>query len=347
MHTAVSKPLWITLLLISLYLTTTGWALAESSPQGKVVGGMASEHPDWFKESFLDIAEDAEEAAESGKHVILFMHLNGCPYCYRMIEENFKHAPYTDFIKKNFDVIQINIKGDREIAFDQNTSVSEKALASLLKVRYTPTILFLDGNNRTVLRINGYRSVPAFEHALHYVQEKAYQRTSLSRYIEERSKTAKYRFRDHPQLQQLTDLSSIPDKPLAILFEDDNCDACDELHDGHLKNPEILSVLKNFTFVRLDANDGATRIIDPQGHITTPRAFAERVGLSYRPGILLYDRGREISRIDGLLYTYHFTEVLRYVGERHYEKYPNSFYDYLGVRTKQLVAEGKVIDLSK
>ena len=90
---------------------------------------LISEHPDWFKESFLDIAEDVNQAAESGRHVILFMHLNDCPYCHRMIEENFKHAPYTDFIKENFDVIQLNIKGDREIAFNAETSVSEKELA--------------------------------------------------------------------------------------------------------------------------------------------------------------------------------------------------------------------------
>jgi len=43
----------------------------------------------------------------------------------------------------------------------------------------------------------------------------------------------------------------------------------------------------------------------------------------------------------------HFTEVLRYVGERHYKKYPKSFYNYLGVRTDELLKEGKVIDISK
>lgn len=29
---------------------------------GKLVGGQVSEHPDWFKESFLDISEDVAEA---------------------------------------------------------------------------------------------------------------------------------------------------------------------------------------------------------------------------------------------------------------------------------------------
>ena len=39
--------------------------------------------------------------SERVKHVILFMEMNGCPYCYKMDEENFKHAPYRDFIQEN------------------------------------------------------------------------------------------------------------------------------------------------------------------------------------------------------------------------------------------------------
>ena len=318
--------------------------MLSAATQGKVTGARFAEFPDWFKESFLDIQEDAGEAAVEGKHVILFMHLAGCPYCYRMVEENFKHAPYTDYIKEHFDAIEINIKGDREIAFDDNTRVTEKELAKLLKVRYTPTIIFLNGDNKPVLRLNGYRSVEAFGHALRYVNEKAYQQTTLSRYIEQQG-APRYVLRDHPSFQAVHDLSQVQG-PLLVLFEDRHCDACDELHDGHLKNPQIVSVLKNYTVVRLDASSDRS-ITDPKGNRTTSRAFAERLGLSYRPGILLYDRGREISRIDGLLYTYHFTEMLRYVGERHYERYPDSFYDYLGVRTRQLLDQGITVDLSE
>lgn len=319
--------------------------IAATQP-GKITGGVQSVHPDWFKESFLDIASDAEEAAEAGKHVILFMHLNDCPYCAKMADENFAHAPYTPFIQENFDVIQINIKGDREVAFDANTSVTEKELARLLKVRYTPTILFLNRENKTVLRLNGYRSVPAFKHALDFVQQKAYLQTNLSRFIETQQAAPVYRFRDHPMLKSISDLQSVADQPLAVLFEDSSCDACDALHDGHLKNPETLKVLENFNLVRLDAN-ASDPIIDPAGNPTTPKKFAEQLGLTYRPGIVLFDKGREISRIDGLLFTYHFQEVLRYVGERHYEQYPKNFYNYLNVRTAEILKSGRNIDLSK
>ncbi len=55
----------------------------------------------------------------------------------------------------------------------------------------------------------------------------------------------------------------------------------------------------------------------------------------------------EIIRIQSMLYGYQFTETLRYVGERLYEKYPDSFYDYLDVRTKELTAQGRDVDIAK
>ncbi len=39
---------------------------------GKVTGGVSFVTPDWFKDSFLEIASDVEEANEVGKHVLLF-----------------------------------------------------------------------------------------------------------------------------------------------------------------------------------------------------------------------------------------------------------------------------------
>lgn len=340
----MSEKVRFLLLFLTLSFLGSGSVVAAVTP-GKVVGGKMSEHPGWFKESFLDIAEDVGEAAESNKHVILFMHLNGCPYCFKMAEENFKHAPYTDFIKENFDVIAINIKGDREVALNEETSLTEKALAARLKVMYTPTIVFLNPQNKTVARVNGYRSVPDFKLVLDYVQQKAYLKTSLSRYVDARKK-AVYSFRDHPQLKPVSDLKSVANKPLAVIFEDKGCLDCDALHDGHLQRPEVREVLKNYTFVRLDALSEEP-IVDVEGNQTTPRAYAEKLGLVYRPGIVLFDKGREVMRINSNLYSYHFEEILRYVGERHYETYPESFYDYLDVRTAEITASGRDVDLSQ
>ncbi|MCB1639519.1 MAG: thioredoxin fold domain-containing protein, partial [Thiothrix sp.] len=134
---------WI-LLLCLLVPGSRVWAATEAvETRGKVTGGEAYAIPDWFKQSFLDIAEDAEEAGAEGRHVMLFFHLDECPYCSRMLRESFEAEAMQALVRKSFDVIDINIKGDRQVAFDTETSLSEKELSDRLRVRSTPAILFL------------------------------------------------------------------------------------------------------------------------------------------------------------------------------------------------------------
>ena len=47
---------------------------------GAFLGAMDTEHPGWFKESFLDFEEDIEEAAAEGRRLVLYFWQTGCPY---------------------------------------------------------------------------------------------------------------------------------------------------------------------------------------------------------------------------------------------------------------------------
>lgn len=313
--------------------------------RGKIIGTQPAEHPDWFKQSFLEIQEDVAEARDEGKHVLLYFYIDDCPYCHKMVEENFKSSPYSDFLRAEFDVIALNVFGDREVAFDAQTRVAEKELARLLNVRYTPTVLFLDDNNKPVLRLNGYRSVQAFKYALDFVNARAYEQTTLPRYIEGQVEGSVYRLRDHENFVELRALDTVTDKPLAVFFEDRTCDECDALHDGILSQAETKAILDQFVVVRFDAHS-TEPITDVQGQTTTPKAYAESLNLTYRPGVVLFDKGKEIARIDGMLRTYYFQEVLRYVGERHYERYPR-LRDYLAARTQEILNSGQDIDIWK
>jgi thioredoxin-related protein len=312
---------------------------------GEVTGAKTISHPSWFKESFLDIGEDVTEAADAGKHVILVMEMNGCPYCYKMIQDNFADAPYRDFIQEHFEVIALNTKGDREVAVTEDMSMSEKEVAELYQVRFTPTLIFLDSGNRPVARISGYRNLEDFKVVLDYVQERAYQQQTLNDYAAAKAAAEVYAFRDHPQIQGIDDLSGVTDRPLAVLFEDTACIACDALHDGHLAAPEIREILGGLTLVRLDTRSEAP-IVDPMGKPTTAKKFAEALGIEYRPTIVLFDRGREITRIESMLYRYHFGGVLDYVAGRHYERYPDSPFDYIDVKTAELTAAGKDVAIA-
>ncbi len=113
---------------ITLLLTITCTQVFATTP-GKVVGGKSFETPTWFKDSFLEIADDVEEANETGKHVLLFFHLNGCPYCAQTVNEQFQKEPLKSFMQEHFDSIEINVRGDREIAMTEEITTTERVLA--------------------------------------------------------------------------------------------------------------------------------------------------------------------------------------------------------------------------
>lgn len=333
-------------LILAIFMLSGLFTHVNAIEPGKIIGGKVSELPEWFKDSFLDIAEDVEEAKDENKHLMLYMHLTGCPYCYKMVEEGFKNNTNTQIIKDNFDVVAINIRGNKEVALNEDLTMTEEEVRNHFKVNFTPTIVFLDQNNKLVYKVNGYRSVENFKHILNFVKSRAYQNITLAEFILQQKRTKHYQFKGHSSFQSITDLSVKRDKPLLVLFEDQYCVMCNRLHDGHLKNPEILKELDLFDVVRFDAESDQV-IIDVDGNKTTPRQYVKKLSLNYRPGIVMFDQGVEVMRIDALLYTYHFAGHLRYIGERHYKQYPDSVFDYLRVYRQKILDAGQDIDLSK
>ncbi|NKN34522.1 thioredoxin family protein [Marichromatium bheemlicum] len=341
------RPIGSPPLASALILTLAGLLLPlqaqATEPPGRLLGVKTSEHPTWFKESFLEITEDVAEASAAGRHLILFMEMNGCPYCDKMVEENFKHAPYRDFIRAHFDVIALNVKGDREVAITPETRLPEKRLAEFYEVNATPTLIFLDATNTPVVKIGGYRNPEDFKRILDYVSTHAYAEQSLAAYLRSHREHDRYQLRAHPQIREVADLSAI-EGPLAILFEDDACVACDALHDGHLAAPEVREALAAFTLVRLDTG-AETPIIAPDGTATTARAFARKLDILYRPTLVLFDQGEVRARIDSMLYRYHFIGLLEYVGAGHYQHHPDPF-DYIDAKTAALLAAGEDVSVS-
>ncbi|MGH8692085.1 MAG: thioredoxin family protein, partial [Burkholderiales bacterium] len=76
---------------------------------------MAQEPPAWFTESLLDLRQDVAEAAAQRKRVMLYFGQDGCPYCIRLMEVNFRQAAIADKAKRHFVALALNIWGDREV----------------------------------------------------------------------------------------------------------------------------------------------------------------------------------------------------------------------------------------
>lgn len=322
------------------------FAINLSAKEGKVIGASNHQAPAWFKDSFLDISEDIEEASEKSKHFMIFLDFEGCPYCAKMLKESFEEQNKTsDFIKANFDVIELNVKGSREVTWIDGDVISEKELTEKLKIQYSPTVLFFSDKKELVARVNGYRNSSDFQYILDFVAQKKYETINLATYLEKIEKKDVYNLQANKMFKEIDDLSKIA-TPLAIIFEDKSCTQCEHFHNKILTNKEVQDEFSKFTIVRVDANSNKT-IITPSGVKTTPKEWAKEQKLDYRPGILLYDNKKLISTIDALLFPFHFKEVLRYVSNKEYKKYPNSYLDYLKVRQDELVKSGATINVAE
>ena len=130
------------------------------------------EQPDWFKASFLDLREDVAEATAQDKRLVLYFYQDGCPYCAKLLQENLADQSIARLMQGSFDVVAINLWGDRDVTGLSGESTTEKQLGADLKVQFTPTMLLLDEAGQVVLRINGYFPPHRFEAALSYVAER-------------------------------------------------------------------------------------------------------------------------------------------------------------------------------
>ncbi|OCL84682.1 thioredoxin family protein [Arcobacter porcinus] len=337
----IFKKVIMTSLLLSSLFTINLFA-----QEGKVIGSSDHTAPSWFKQSFLDIAEDVSEASEEGKHFMIFFDFEGCPYCSKMLKESFEDKNKTsDFVKKYFDVIELNVKGSKEVTWVDGDVVSERDLTNKLKIQYSPTMVFFDEDKNIIARVNGYRNSKDFKDILDFVQTKSYLKMDLLTYLNNIEKKEIYKFKSNKMFKELTDLSKIK-TPLAIIFEDSSCIPCDHFHEKILTNKEVQDEFSKYTIVRLDANSNST-IITPNGEKTSAKAWVEKIKLDYRPGILLYNDGELKSTIDALLFPFHFKEVLRYVSGKFYITYPNTYLDYLKDRQEELIKSGVDINVAE
>ncbi len=145
------------------------------------------EIPAWFKISFLDLPEDINEATTAKKRVMLYFGQNGCPYCKQLIDVNLKQSDIVAKLRRNFDLIEINIVGSREVIWLDGVARTEKDFARFLQVRFTPTLLVVDERGGVLVRINGYFPPAPFSAAIDYVIDGAYRKEpDLQRYLKTR-----------------------------------------------------------------------------------------------------------------------------------------------------------------
>ena len=310
----------------------------------------AIEIPAWFKETFLDVREDARDAAAEGKRLLVYFGQDGCPYCRELMRVNFSQKDIVEKTRRHFNAVAINIWGDREVKWTDGRSRSEKDFAALLKVQFTPTLLFLDEKGAVVLRLNGYYPPHKFRAALDYVAGKQEGKVRFAEHLQHHAREpASGTLHDEPFfLKPPYDFSPArraQRKPLAVLFEQRHCAACDELHARGFRDPAVRDLIGKFDVARLELF-GAARVATPGGKTLTEEQWGRALGVAYTPSLVLFDaEGKEILRLEAYLQAFHLASGLDYVASGAYRRQP-SFQRYVQQRAERIRAAGGKVDLS-
>ena len=317
--------------------------MANSSEKGILTGGQKYDLPGWFTQGFLEFDYEVSAANEAGKQVIGFFHLDECPYCVRMLDENFRAGEIRQFIEKNFRVTGVDVSGSLEVTWADGRTYTESELTRHLGVYGTPSVVFLDSEGEKVLQLNGYRDPAAFRQALDFVQGRHYRTTSFSDYLVNLDRKPVYEFAPHELLQKATYFKDYP-AALVVLFEDRYCGECARFHEKTLNHPDVLAGLQDVLFVRLDA-DSDRKIVTPDGKMMTTRQWMDELGLTFRPSLVMFNEGRELFRADGIKYHHHLSEGLAYV-KSGYIDYP-VLGDFKQAYRERLMENGRNVDFSE
>ncbi len=316
----------------------------DASP-GQFGGAVSIEYPDWFKESFLELGEDVAEAAQANRRVLVIFHQDGCPYCSALVERNLAQRDIEAAMRENFDVIAINMWGDREVLNVDGSIYSEKEFAAALRVQFTPTLIFMNERGHSVLRLNGYVPPERFRLALAYVLGRKEKEVSYREFIAA-----------HAPPPSAGDLNAQPffasgpidlaetKRPIAVFFEQKQCPDCDTLHGRVLGAADTRTILESFHCVQLDMWS-KTPLVTPAGDKTTARDWATALQVKYAPTLVLFDRtGTEIIRSEAFFKKFHIHGILEYVRSEGFKGQP-SFQRWLSARAEHLREQGVDVNI--
>ncbi len=314
-------------LLVCMIIYTPTWADAEfnDEPVDQIT------HPEWFKQSFLDLKEDIAEAKKAQKFgIIQFFGQAHCAYCNALIKNGFGNTEIARYTQKYFDVVVLDIYGDRTVTDLDGSEMSESDYAAKRRAELTPTLDFYDTEDNLVFRLRGYYPPEKFKSALRYVVEKHYltQRfrdyltsTATTRHISALNEKTPDLFEKPPYKLDRSHL--VAEKPLMVLFEKGDCKICKQLHDDTLNQTDVQKLVAQFNAIQLDMWSD-TPVITPSDDKQTAVEWAENLGLFFAPTIVFFDEtGNEIYRIDSVVKLRRLSGILRYILSGDYTEEPN------------------------
>lgn len=333
-------------LFICLLVLFSATVLAAS--EGQLKAGMVNpgfyEKPVWFKDSFLELPDELEDANENNRQIILYFHQDGCPYCKKLLDDNFSRKDIVDKMSQNFDLLEINMWGDKTVTLFTGDELSEKEFAKQMKVMFTPTLVFLDKNGRSQFRMNGYYAPDKFSAALDSVLSEA-EKKSFNIKSSSTEPAKKHMEKFIYKGNDLAHLINASKKPVMILFEQGGCSECDELHGDIFRRLPVYKQLQKFSIAQVDISSDEN-IISPEGQNISQKELAKALKIQYTPSILFYEPSgkKSVFRSEAYLKGFHIQALFDYIINKAYLSEPE-FQRFVQRRADKMRQDGVEVDL--
>lgn len=131
----------------------------------------------------INVDELLVQAKSEDKHIMFFFHIPGCPYCQRMIDENFNDSQVKELIEKNFILVDIYTADSSSVTF-KGFEGKHKSFARHLGCRAFPSTYFMNGSGEVIYRSIGYRNIGEYVTELNYIGSRSYKDTDLESFRE-------------------------------------------------------------------------------------------------------------------------------------------------------------------
>lgn len=281
----------------------------------------------WYLDGFLELADDVAEAKERGHKIVLYFHQEGCPYCYNLVTQVFPEPRVDALMAANYELIELDIWGSRIVTLQDGTELEEKQLAAMLKVQYTPTLIFLDETGTPERRVDGYRPPEAF---LALVTGLVNGKSTLPA--------------SEGTGDKLINLSAGASQPAAIQLTAADCSSCEGFSKEVLSREDTRALLAGYRQLDVSLTENPVLKL-PDGRTVAAGQWARELGISYLPAWIFLDAaGKEQFRVDAYVRAFHFNSALQYVASGAYKGQPE-FQRYLHDQADQIRKSGNSVDI--
>lgn len=173
----ILKRAFLSILLAATFATASLAAeKAELGPDGMHI-------QKWFHQSSFNLLTDLQAAKDAGKGLVILWEQEGCVYCAELHAVNFTRDDVVSMLTDNFLVVQLDLRGSREITGFDGETLKESQLAAKWQVSFTPTTMVFGGAPEAVqsradteiFRLPGYLKPFYYYSALDYFSSGAFE----------------------------------------------------------------------------------------------------------------------------------------------------------------------------